>query len=480
VVALQTWLISKGYDIAEISSGATGKGYYGESTAEAVKKYQISIGLPATGFVGPLTRAAINSSCLQQGNKAPVISGGSFPTALKVGEMGTWKVNAYDPEAGTLSYTVIWGDEGATTISEKTASPKSYAVQTATFSHIYNTSGTYTPIFYVFDNSGASAKTSASVSVTEALNQSISAVGFSAKSVVDDVTNPYGLMTVTFTIKISVPSTWEDQYILAESSGFDVGVTGTAVPISKSVTSPVTDSRDSSYRLVVRAGTTRQFILTAVLSNKDKTSGYNTVKLDSISYSPATLPMPGAPVYSITSGFESMKVTAYLAGNAPSTTTVTSVDSAAPVISSVSSSVTSTGATIRWTTNESATSQVDYGLTSSYGSRTTTSGSRTSHSVSLGGLRSNTAYNYRVVSSDSSGNVRTSGNYTFRTALAPTPTVTATPTATATPTPSPTYSPSATPTYSSSPTATASPSPVTLLPRQNATIWDAFMGMFGY
>ncbi len=61
VVALQTWLIANGYSIPSISSGAAAKGYFGSQTQSAVKSYQASRGIPSTGFVGPLTRAALNS-----------------------------------------------------------------------------------------------------------------------------------------------------------------------------------------------------------------------------------------------------------------------------------------------------------------------------------------------------------------------------------------------------------------------------------
>ena len=47
-------------------------------------------------------------------------------------------------------------------------------------------------------------------------------------------------------------------------------------------------------------------------------------------------------------------------------------DTTPPVISAVAASgITSSGVTITWTTDEAATSQVEYGLTTSYGSTTT-------------------------------------------------------------------------------------------------------------
>ena len=104
-----------------------------------------------------------------------------------------------------------------------------------------------------------------------------------------------------------------------------------------------------------------------------------------------------------------------------SATTLAAADTTGPTISSVAaSSVTSSGATITWTTNENSDSQVEYGLTSSYGSNTTLSASMvTSHSQSLSGLSAGTLYHYRARSKDASGNLSYSGDYTFTTGSAP-------------------------------------------------------------
>jgi peptidoglycan hydrolase-like protein with peptidoglycan-binding domain len=64
VVALQTWLMASGYSIPAIASGAASKGYFGSQTQTAVKSYQASKGIPNTGFVGPLTRGALNGSAV--------------------------------------------------------------------------------------------------------------------------------------------------------------------------------------------------------------------------------------------------------------------------------------------------------------------------------------------------------------------------------------------------------------------------------
>jgi chitodextrinase len=96
-------------------------------------------------------------------------------------------------------------------------------------------------------------------------------------------------------------------------------------------------------------------------------------------------------------------------------------DTTPPTISSVTvSSITSSGATITWTTNEASDSQVEYGLTTSYGSQTILNTSMvTLHSQSLTSLSASTIYHYRVKSKDAAGNLATSADYTFTTQVAP-------------------------------------------------------------
>jgi hypothetical protein len=99
------------------------------------------------------------------------------------------------------------------------------------------------------------------------------------------------------------------------------------------------------------------------------------------------------------------------------TTTAGGTDTTPPVISDVwSSSISATGATITWVTNESSDSQVEYGTSPSYGSITSLDSAMvTLHSKILTGLTANTLYHYRVKSGDADGNVATSGDYTFTT-----------------------------------------------------------------
>jgi hypothetical protein len=101
------------------------------------------------------------------------------------------------------------------------------------------------------------------------------------------------------------------------------------------------------------------------------------------------------------------------------TVTTSNVDVNPPVISNVGASeIQTTAATIGWTTNEPADSQVEYGLTTAYGSSTTlNTGKITSHAVPVNGLTAGTLYNFRVKSRDAAGNLATSANGTFTTTV---------------------------------------------------------------
>jgi hypothetical protein len=89
----------------------------------------------------------------------------------------------------------------------------------------------------------------------------------------------------------------------------------------------------------------------------------------------------------------------------------------APGISNIQgSSVTSSSATITWTTDVNADSQVEYGTSTAYGlSSALQSTLSTSHSVALSGLTAATVYHYRVKSKNSSGILTVSSDNTLTT-----------------------------------------------------------------
>ena len=279
VVALQTQLISRGFDIPAISAGRTSKGFFGSQTAEALKKYQQSEGVSTTGILNSSTRQELNSSlgcvlpptptviseqvkcvfngatteqkcsgvgsytttnngmeiyppqfycsgvgscvtkvsgpkgmkltwngsctgdklpittidgndeyanfnCGTSSNLPPVINGLDAPTTLSVGQTGTWTVKAYDPENGSLSYSVTWGDEYKTTIGQNTTSNSSVQqfTQSASFIHSYSSTGVYTVNVTVKDSAGLTSQTNATVNVgnVSSTNTPPKIVGFPA------------------------------------------------------------------------------------------------------------------------------------------------------------------------------------------------------------------------------------------------------------------------------------------------------------
>src|SRR5262249_25760407 len=97
------------------------------------------------------------------------------------------------------------------------------------------------------------------------------------------------------------------------------------------------------------------------------------------------------------------------------------------ITSIASSNISSVGATISWSTNKPADSQVEYGVNTSYGNVVSLLTMDTNHQLTLFGLTSDTLYHYRVKSKDQSGNPSTSGDLTFTTARSGSPTPTPTP-----------------------------------------------------
>jgi hypothetical protein len=96
-----------------------------------------------------------------------------------------------------------------------------------------------------------------------------------------------------------------------------------------------------------------------------------------------------------------------------------------PIISSVITTPSDTGATITWLTDQPSGTQVLYGLTSSYSASTTLDTTKvTSHTAFLGGLVPNTTYHFELQSGNASGTLATSSDRAFMTASSSTATTT--------------------------------------------------------
>lgn len=96
--------------------------------------------------------------------------------------------------------------------------------------------------------------------------------------------------------------------------------------------------------------------------------------------------------------------------------TSSAADTAPPQISDAKSEVTEKSVAITWKTNEPATSEIEYGLSQSYGFNAASEGLSTDHRVVLDSklVQKGSLYNFRVKSTDSSGNTAFSGGQTFK------------------------------------------------------------------
>ena len=102
--------------------------------------------------------------------------------------------------------------------------------------------------------------------------------------------------------------------------------------------------------------------------------------------------------------------------NASSRSATLSLIAPSTISGTTASAITASGATITWTTDKAADSQVAYGATPAYGSVSVLDPAMvTSHRINLAGLAPSTLYHYKVVSRDAQGRIAESGDFTFTT-----------------------------------------------------------------
>lgn len=113
-------------------------------------------------------------------------------------------------------------------------------------------------------------------------------------------------------------------------------------------------------------------------------------------------------------------VSVVAAGDSVSTPDATFSTAACPVnISGVSVALTATTATVSWTTNIGASSQVNYGTAETYGANVSDSAPTTSHSLTMVSLTCGTAYHYQITSTAGSGNSAATSDAVFSTSPCP-------------------------------------------------------------
>lgn len=114
VVALQTWLVEKGF--LTMPAGVA-KGYFGQLTKSAVAAYQATVGLPTTGFFGPMTREKVGSVTVATGCPAGMVCTPTTPVVVTCPAGFTCT-----PVSGSTSTTVsTTGVEGTIVVEKETS-----------------------------------------------------------------------------------------------------------------------------------------------------------------------------------------------------------------------------------------------------------------------------------------------------------------------------------------------------------------------
>lgn len=359
---------STGSDVSELQqflkdrgffSFDTITGFFGPITKDALIRFQTSVGLEGVGQVGPKTLAVLN---------------GSTTTTISA-TFGLLSVGATGSDVSALQQ--LLKDKGF------------YTYPTIT--------GYYGPI------------TEAAVKAFQIAN-GLEGVGYVGPQTHAKLTELVGTPTTTPAAAAPVvPSEEEKEHHRSGGDDFVASSPDTVSP-TVSLTAPL-DAATVSGASVSLTATASDDVAVAGVQFKVDTST-NIGSEDTSSLYTGTWDSTG-----ISDGSHTLIAVARdSAGNyATSSVATVTVDNTGPTLSSIASTTDITTATITWTTNEASDSLVDYGLTTSYGSATTSATMTTSHSLSISGLTAGTIYHYRIRSVDAQGNITTSSDQTFAT-----------------------------------------------------------------
>ena len=212
-----------------------------------------------------------------------------------------------------------------------------------------------------------------------------------------------------------VATTSEAYFVTSQFAPIISGVTNSAVTTSTATITRTTDKISNSF--IFYSATTTPSSFVGVAGNTLTTA--HTVTLIGL--------MPTTTYYYYVQSTDPSGDIGTDNNNGQYYTVKTAPDTTPPVISNIATpSLGQTVATITWTTNKSASSQVFYGTsTVAYASSSPSDGTLlTAHSVSLSNLAAATTYYFVVSSTDQYGNKATSSQQTFATLTQPGPQIT--------------------------------------------------------
>jgi hypothetical protein len=455
VLALQQFLNNNGFVLAQSGVGSPEHetDVFGSRTYRALVRFQAAHGLQATGFFGPLTRAAANSvspsSNQVEGNS------NSSTTSSPSASTSPQYIPSVTPLPGYLPNQIIFGGGGpppptctisasptnitigsSTVLTWTSSNATSASINQSIGSVAINGSQSVSPTAnttYIFTvgNSSGTASCNTIISATPTLSVTNSPVTYSGSA---------QAATITGSVAGTVSSVLYNGSATVPTAAGTYAVTANFAPTDSTDYSSLTAASAGNFLINTTAPTLTTSAAssvatsTAILNGSITFTGGANATQSGFAYGTgATL---AAPIATSTLGSQNgtASLSQSLTGLTPNTTyysrayatnsgatgygsIVSFTTSALPAISSIAtSSIATSTATVTWTTNVAATSQVNYGTTLSYGTASSSAALVASHSITLTGLTASTTYDFQVESVDAGGDVATSSNQTFSTA----------------------------------------------------------------
>ena len=212
VMALQKFLIALGYSNLTIS------GVFDQNTKNAVIEFQKNLNIPTTGFVGPLTRAAIHTTC-----SVPAYVSSAYS-----------EISSGSSNSSTAVVQITSHGDGQSVYMEKRINDGTYLAQ-VDFSAYTNITGTYSAKWIFKDVSGKfGTQTSSDIRYTSGNNiQALQALnGPATYSVTLEVTDSNGKLTISNPITLHVKSRDEKSITVISPNGNESLVEGSVHTIS--------------------------------------------------------------------------------------------------------------------------------------------------------------------------------------------------------------------------------------------------------
>lgn len=166
---------------------------------ESNTKYYIVVGSTKADERATSTEISFTTPASETDETTPVITKLEGVTTITAGQTASITVKAYDPENGALSYTADWGEASITSRLLSVFKEPVY-VQSTTFTHVYNTPGTYTATFTAENANGEKDTSSTKITVNPIVIDATAPV-------ISDIETKINSSSVTISWKTNEPST---------------------------------------------------------------------------------------------------------------------------------------------------------------------------------------------------------------------------------------------------------------------------------